>query len=433
MGTARAELEARLRRPDLGENGYVDGSESRTRIDALEELVRRVERGDIARAGERGGVNTHVHTAKSFAYFDSPAAAVWAAYLAGIEVFGINDHYTIAGHEEFRAACAVTGIAPLFSMEAIAMWEEAEASGETVNDPANPGRTYLTAKAITRDFAPEAEGARDLRRMNAALAERNRDITAKLAALLAERLDVRTGVDWSAVLALTPHDQPTERHLAQLVANAVLARWPDPAHARDAVVRLVREDIAADVVSDPARLQDLIRARLIKSGCPAYVEESREAFIPLARMVALSLDLGAVPTYPVLGDPVTPWEEDLDTLFDRLEAERIFAIEVIPDRNSRERLSAILTTAEDRAFPVVNGTEHNTKNPAPLVDRFFTEPGFHAAFVRGACVMLGHQALRAAGDPGYVDDRGELAPGPRSVHLARIEAAGREVWSSART
>ena len=39
----------------------------------------------------------------------------------GLAVLGINDHYTVAGHEEFRQACRIAGIGAAFSMEAVGM------------------------------------------------------------------------------------------------------------------------------------------------------------------------------------------------------------------------------------------------------------------------------------------------------------------------
>jgi len=140
-------------------------------------------------------------------------------------------------------------------------------------------------------------------------------------------------------------------------------------------------------------------------------------------MVALGLELGAVPTYPVLGNPVTPWEEDFDRLLDCLAIYRIHALEVIPDRNTPERLAEIVDCAAARGLPIVNGTEHNTKEPAPLVDRFFFEPRFRPHFELGARVILGHQALRARGEEGYVRDDGSLPPGDRQAHLERVASA----------
>ena len=393
-GTTRTDLESRLLRPDVGENGHVDGAETRSRLGALRRLGEMMESGDIVVVGEPGGINTHVHTAKSFSYFASPSDAAWQAKLAGVRVFGINDHYTIDGHAEFSAACEILDIEPLFSMEAVATWEDAASAGATVNDPNNPGRTYLTAKGVTRSFPAGCAGERDLARMNRALLERNRAMTAKLASLIESRLGLAPTITFDGVLALTPHDRPTERHVAQAAALFLEAAYAELDERCLAASTLLETEVDATVLTDAAAFQDLIRARTLKMGRPAYVEESTEAFIPVERMVALCLDLGAIPTYPVLGNPVTPWEEDLDTLYDRLEALGIHAIEVIPDRNTVERLLDIVEKAVARGFPVLSGTEHNTKSSRPLVDRFFFDERFRPHFERGAQVVIEHQASR---------------------------------------
>jgi hypothetical protein len=421
------ELVSRLRRPERGENGHREGSESVSRLEALARLRRLAASGRVKRAGRAGGINTHVHTAKSFAYFASPAEAVWNAYLERIAVFGINDHYTLAGHEEFGAACRLLGIAPMFSLEAVAMWEEAEAAGATVNDPANPGRTYLTAKGVTRALPAGSRGAADLARMNAALLERNRAIAAKLAALLEERLGVKDALRWEDVIALTPHGQPTERHLCEAAARSIERLFPELEARGRAAAALVGAAVEPGAAGDPARLQEAIRAHLVKAGRPAYVPESRQAFLPVERLVSLALDLGAVPTYPVLLDPVTPWEADLDRLYDRIEALGIHAVEVIPERNTRERLRAAVEEAAARGLPILNGTEHNTKSPTPLVDRYFFDPEFRPHFERGARVILAHQARRRRGEDGYVREDGTLPDGDREERLRSLEDAGREV------
>ena len=118
-------------------------------------------------------------------------------------------------------------------------------------------------------------------------------------------------------------------------------------------------------------------------------------------------------------------EEDIDELYDRLEALGIYALEVIPDRNTEERLGEIVEKAAARALPVVNGTEHNTKTMIPLVDRFFFHERFRPHFERGARIVLGHQHLRAAGEMGYVQEDGSLPPGAREDNLRRVEAAAK--------
>lgn len=419
------ELEGRLKRPDRGENGYREGRETRTRLETVKRLREFAEEGKVAREGKAGGINTHVHTSKSFAFFDSPSDAAWQAYVARVAIFGINDHYTLAGHEEFGKACKALGIRPTFSLEAIATWDEAAKAGQTVNDPSNPGRTYLTAKGVTRGFSPEAGGAADLARMNEALLERNQKITQKLSKLIGTRLKQKSALPWEDVLALTPHGQPTERHIVLAAARWLELKYPEPGERSKSVEKLVGEPLNEATLQDPASFQDFLRGKLIKTGKPAYVEESREGFIPVPRLRSLGLDLGAIPTYPVLGNPVTPWEEDIPRLFDRLEALGIFAVEVIPNRNTRERLLAIVQEAAARGFPVFNGTEHNTKTAMPLVDKFFFEDEFRPHFERGARVLLGHQALKALGKEGYVREDGSLPEGTREANLARVEEASR--------
>jgi hypothetical protein len=188
---------------------------------------------------------------------------------------------------------------------------------------------------------------------------------------------------------------------------------------------LTGSDVPEGTIDDAASFQDFIRAKLVKSGKPAYVDESKEAFVPIERLVSLALDLGAIPTYPIMGNPVSPWEEDLDELFDRLESLNIHAVEVIPDRNTRERLAEIVSKASGRGYPIFNGTEHNTKTAAPLVDRFFFDEEFRPHFERGARVLLGHQSLRAAGKEGYVKDDGTLPDGGREASVKRTEEAGK--------
>ncbi|MEM2960648.1 MAG: hypothetical protein QXU67_03490, partial [Candidatus Bathyarchaeia archaeon] len=110
-----------LGEPEEGELNFAGGRKEMSRIAALKELKRLEDLGIINKSEMRGWVNTHVHTNESFSIFRSPTEAVWKAYREGMEIFGINDHYTIAGHKEFREACGILGLKATFSIEALAM------------------------------------------------------------------------------------------------------------------------------------------------------------------------------------------------------------------------------------------------------------------------------------------------------------------------
>ena len=365
-----------------------------SRLEALRQLC--------AQLGERPhrGTNCHIHTNESFSVFRSPSEAVWQAAREGLAVLGINDHYTVAGHEEFRRACKIAGIDATFSMEAVGMDRAAEATKLLLNDPDNPGRVYLCGKGITRIPPDSSIAAQRLAHMRAALELRNREMTVKVGQLFRERLNA-DGPSWEDVRALTPRGNATERH----VGWAALIRLRQIAAERGVPVTEAIErccGAAPKAGADDATLQIFLRGKLLKAGAPCYVRETEDAFVSSEELRDMFLAFGAIPTYPVLGNPVTSGERDVEALLDRLEASGFYAIEVIPHRNTRERLAEIVSAARRRWWPVFNGTEHNTPEARPLLDPYALDPEFEPWFRQSAALLLGHQAARSRGEPGFV-------------------------------
>ncbi len=388
-----------------------------SRVQALGELC--------ARLGERPrlGTNCHIHTNESFSVFRSPAEAVWQAAREGLAVLGINDHYTVAGHAEFRQACQAAGIAAVFSMEAVAMDRAAEAAGLLLNDPDNPGRVYLCGKGITRIPPDSSAAAQNLARMRAALERRNREMIAKADPVFRERVNA-PGPAWEDVVALTPRGNTTERH----VARASLIRLRGLAAERGEPVNALVERCCAAAPpanADDAALQNFVRAKLLKAGAPCFVRESEDAFVSSEELRRMFLAFGAIPTYPVLGNPVTPGEKDIDALLDRLEGMGFLAIEVIPHRNTRERLAQIVSAAQRRWWPVFNGTEHNTPEARPLLDPYALDPEFEPWFRQSAALLLAHQALAARGEPGFVGPDGRPAIAEARSRFEHFSSLGR--------
>jgi hypothetical protein len=375
------------------------------------------------------GTNCHIHTSESFSVFRSPTEAVWQAAREGLAVLGINDHYTIAGHEEFRRACEIAGVAATFSLEAVAMDRAAEAQGVLLNDPDNPGRVYLCGKGVTRVPPGSSTEMQNLKRMRSALERRNREITEKVAALFQERLHAR-GPTWDSVQRLTPRGNATERHVAWATLW-LLREWAATTRVplSEAIAKCCGAPPPAG--ADDAALQIFLRAKLLKAGAPCFVRESEEAFASVEELRRIFLTFGSIPTYPVLGNPVTSGERDIGALLARLEASGFHAIEVIPHRNTRERLSEIVSTARRAWWPVFNGTEHNTPEAKPILDPFALDPEFEPWFRESAALLLGHQRLVAQGQAGYVDLGGRPTmadPRARFEHFSREGSfAGREL------
>ena len=370
----------------------------------------------------RRGTNGHIHTSESFSVFRSPTEAVWQAAREGLAVLGINDHYTVAGHEEFRRACEVAGIAATFSLEAVAMDRDAAEAGLKLNDPDNPGRIYLCGKGVTRIPPESSPEMRNLARMRAALERRNREITGKVAKLFRDRLGV-DGPSWQDVVALTPRGNATERH----VAYAVLRRLRELAAKQGkplAEIITACCGTAPPAGGDDATLQIFLRAKLLKAGAPCYVPEDADAFVSVADLRRIFLAFGSIPTYPVLGNPVLAGEQNIEALLNRLEAMGFYAVEVIPTRNTRERLAEIVFTAQRRWWPVFNGTEHNTPETRPLLDPFALDPEFEPWFRQSTALLLGHQRLVAQGEPGFVDLEGRPTIADPKARFEHFSQAG---------
>jgi hypothetical protein len=397
-----------------GERDGLAAPELSDRLAALKQLCAGVPRR------ERRGVDLHLHTNYSFSSFASPCEAVFQAVEEGLRVLGINDHYTVEGHDEFRAACGIAGMAATFSMEAVAMDRECESRGVLINDPGNPGRAYLSAKGVTKYPRPGQPGARELAGLRAALERRNREMTAKVGAVFEEKL-AAPGPSWDDVVGLTPAGNTTERHLAKAAYFRLVSTAGGAEGAAALAARLCG---SAPEKTDESSMQGFLRSKLLKAGGSCYVEESPEAFLSLEEMRALYLHFGAIPTYPALLNPVTDFERDVGGLLEELESRGWIALEVIPFRNTRERLGACMAEAVRRHWPVFAGTEHNTPEPKPLLDQFSLDPKFEEWFLRSARVLLGHQRERAAGRPGFVTESGEPSISDPRERFEHFEAAG---------
>jgi hypothetical protein len=386
------------------------------RLRALRELC--------AQLGPRGqrGTNCHIHTSESFSVFRSPAEAVWQAARENLAVLGINDHYTIAGHEEFRRACELAGIAAAFSLEAVAMDREAQAQGLLLNDPDNPGRVYLCGKGVTRIPPDSSTEMQNLARMRAALERRNREMTEKVAALFKQRVNA-PGPTWESVRGLTPRGNATERHVAWATL-AWLREWAatQGVSLSEAITNCC--GVAPPPGADDAALQIFLRAKLLKAAAPCFVRESEEAFVSVEELRRIFLAFGSIPTYPVLGNPITSGERDIEALLDRLEATGFYAVEVIPHRNTRQRLAEIVSSARRRWWPVFNGTEHNTPEARSLLDPFALDPEFEPWFRECTALLLGHQGLVAQGQPGYVDLEGKPTIADPRARFEHFSQAG---------
>jgi hypothetical protein len=368
----------------------------------------------------RPAFNTHVHLPPNFSAFTTVEDAVATGAREGVRVMGSSNFHDFGVYPRFEAAARASGVAALFGLEFITVLEEQQRLGIKINDPANPGRAYVCGKGIPAPNDPDDATRRRMqfaRAMNEARAERLTELMRGLfdEAGLAVEIDAATILAQVAARAEVPADWVVlqERHVA-LGFQELLFERLDASERTGFLTRLYgRAPNAAP--DDAVAVQGELRARLMKAGCPAFVEETP---IPFDEGLALVLGLDAIPCYPTLADgadPICGYEAPSSALVDRVLGHGIHGAELIPVRNAPAVVDEYVTTFRDAGLFMLVGTEHNTQERIPLAPTCLggvpLSPHVLDICWEGTCVVAAHQHLRATGEAGFVDGEGRLNPG----------------------
>jgi len=204
-------------------------------------------------------------------------------------------------------------------------------------------------------------------------------------------------------------DSLRERH----VAKALRIKIEQKSHDDDEFYRLL-EQVCGGKSSerkrdDAAGLEDELRARLLKSGAPAFVPEDDKAFLNMEEIVGIIEDAGGIPTYPMLldgaGGAITEFERDRAHLLESLKDRGFYSIELIPLRNRIEVVKEYAEYFYENGFVVSFGTEHNSPASLPLtVSCKYNEPlddKLMQISFNGAAYLAAHQYLTVKEGPGY--------------------------------
>ena len=361
--------------------------------------------------------NTHVHLPPNFSAFSDVEQVVELAAKEGLAALGASNYYFYDVYGPFSTLLRRRGIFPLFGLEVIALVDDLQRRGLKVNDPGNPGRMYLCGKGVSR-LAPIPPAAEELlARVRRNDGERMKRMTERMAALFGAQ-GVSTGLDDAAVRerVVRRHGCPPEtvvlqeRHVAQAFQERLFELVPAGLRV-ERLGRIFGAAPGSDGI-DPVKTQNDIRAKTMKAGKAAFVEER---FLGFEDSVRLILGLGGIPCYPVLADgtqPVCPFEDPVERLIEALKERRIHCVEFIPVRNRVEVLARYASALRKAGLVVTAGTEHNTLDLIPLqpacVGGQPLTPELQEIFWEGACVAAAHLFLNLHGRTGYVDGEGRL-------------------------
>ncbi|MBU1734203.1 MAG: hypothetical protein KJ692_03095, partial [Verrucomicrobia bacterium] len=241
--------------------------------------------------------------------------------------------------------------------------------------------------------------------------KRNRALVHRINAHLPE-----IALDYDAdVLPLSPGACPTERHIicayrgkantAFKTSVALFEFWAKLMKARPTDVETWSQKIPV--------MEDKIRAVLAKSGGIGYERPTAKTFPPVDEFVAWVRDCQALPMMTWL-DGTSRGEADSKAMMECLREQGVCALNIIPDRNHRiadpavravklQKLAEVVAVADKLQFPINIGTEMN-KDGQPFVDDTGCEAlrPYHAAFLRGARIMVGQTLLARYANFAYV-------------------------------
>lgn len=345
-------------------------------------------------------VNNHIHTPYSFSAFGSIEEAVRKAHAEDVKILGINDFYVTEGYEEFVDQCLASGIFPLLNIELIGLSMADQQSGIRVNDPGNPGRTYITGKGLA---FPSVLPEEQQRKLDQVVDESNKQV-AKMVDLLNrwlefQRLNISLSVD--EIMEKYAMDSLRERHVAKALRMKIESMSESDDAFHKLLVQVYGGTDTAKQRDDVAGLEDELRARFLKSGAPAFVAEDDKAFLSVEEIMSIIQDAGGIPTYPMLldgaGGTFTDFERDKEDLFENLKDRGFYSIELIPMRNRIEVVREYAGYFYEKGFVVSFGTEHNSPASLPLtvsckngepLDEKLSEISFN-----GAAYLAAHQYL----------------------------------------
>ena len=375
-------------------------------------------------------VNGHVHTPYSFSSFFSMSQIFEQALKENVRVLGINDFFMADGYNDFYELALDNRIFPLFNIEIVGLLKEEQYKKFRINDPVNPGRTYISGKGL--DFPFELDPALECMLHNIRYENQihTKEIIEKANQVIQE-IDLHLALKYSEIKRLFARDFITERHVSRAIRTLIYARCPKSDERKDFLDRLCgKMGFNADL-DDLAAVENEIRAKLLKSGGKAYVPEESSAFLPVSEVFQIIVNAGGIPCYPILLDDdsgrCTEYEANKQILHNELLAHRIHCIEFLPYRNDVEILRDYVNFFHENGFVIIFGTAHSTPDNKPLRvttrDGEFLDEQLAAISYEGASIIAAHQYFRCKGEQGYLDIDGN----PRKDRLNEFITLGKAV------
>lgn len=359
-------------------------------------------------------VNGHLHTPYSFSSFDDISQIFQLAESEKVEVLGINDFFVSDGYHEFYEYALKSRKFPLFNVEFIGLMPELQKENVTINDPSNPGRIYFSGKGLNYPFQVSEANKQFLDELIDESQKQIMEMVQKVNRLL-QPIHPSLELNYDNIKSKYAKELVRERHIAKAIRIIAERNFPDESAKKEFYTQLFDAAPKADPGNIP-EIENEIRGKLLKAGGAAFVPESLKSFPSVGRIKEYILDAGGIPCYPVLlddrkGNLITRFESDWSFLDEQLKALDIHMVELIPSRNSVEKLREFIQYFVEKRYVISLGSEHNTPGIFPVevkIDGTNTLPDdLKEISYNGACVIAAHQYLKAKGKDGFVTPQGK--------------------------
>ena len=372
------------------------------RLDALREIKKLIDSGEIESPEKTIFVNNHIHTSYSFSPY-TPTSAVFYAWKAGLQTAGIMDHDSVGGLREFIKAGEIMGMPITCGFECRANVDGTPLVGKKINNPDQNSCAYLAMHGIPHQNIDKAEA------VLAALREkrniRNRKMCEKISELTRDA-GIVLDFDRDVYPLSMAHEggSVTERHICYGLTKKITTAYPDRADACDFIDKLcgvkMPEKTREKLMTAPDNFYEYDILGVLKGHLVGkfYVDATDE-LINIREFTALAKELGAISAYAYLGDvgesptgdkKAQKFEDDyLDKLFETLKDCGFSAVTYMPSRNTKEQLARIMKLCHENGLYEISGEDINSPRQS-FICQALADPAYSHLRV-ATYSLIGHE------------------------------------------
>lgn len=372
------------------------------RLDALKQIKKQIDSGEIQKPEQTGYVNNHIHTIYSFSPY-SPSKAVYMAYMAGLKTAGIMDHDSISGAEEFIKAGEIMGIATTIGVETRVDVSSTCLNGRRINNPDQKSIMYMALHGVPHTNINVVNAFFEPYRQKRNI--RNQKMVDNINKLMAEyNICYDFEKDVASISQRNGGGSITERHILYALALKLVERFGKGEKLVSFLTDTMKLDVSAKIkgfLSDNANpyyeydLLGVLKSSLVER---FYVDATDEC-PSVQELVALSNKVGSISAYAYLGDvgdsvtgdkKAQKFEDDyIVELFDALQELGFNAVTYMPSRNSIDQLKRVKSLCDERGFFQISGEDINTPRQS-FICKALDNPEF-ANLVDATWALIGHE------------------------------------------